>query len=94
MPTSSSAKKRVRQNAKSRLRNRAHRTRWRRQLSKARLALAGEDAAAAEAEVTQATRVLDQSATKGVVHRRKAARLKSRLAKRLNAQRGAAGDKG
>ena len=87
MPTSKSAAKRVRQNEKQRERNRAERTRARRQIKKARQALEGADAGAADAVVAQTTKVLDKVASKGVWHKRKVARLKSRLAKKANALR-------
>ena len=84
MPTSSSAKKRVRQDAEKRTRNRARQSRMRRQVKKARQALEGADATTAEAAISQTARVLDKTARKRVIHPRKAARLKSRLAKKLN----------
>ena len=87
MPTSNSAKKRMRQNAERQLRNRAYRTQARRQIKKARAALEGDDAAAAESVVAQSARTLDKVATRGVFHKRKVARIKSRLAKKMNALR-------
>ena len=93
MAHTNSAKKRIRQDEKRRLRNRAYRTQYRRLLKRSRELLAGGETAAspesAEA-VARATRMLDHVATKGVIHRRKAARLKSRLMRRLNATQAAA----
>lgn len=84
MAHSNSAKKRVRQNAKQYARNRAYRTRYRRLIRKSHTDLESGDAAVAEATVNQTTSVLDDTAGKGVIHPNKAARLKSRLVRRLN----------
>jgi small subunit ribosomal protein S20 len=77
----------VRQNLKRRTRNRAHRTEVRHEIKVARTALQGQDAAAADAAVKKACRAADKMATKGVIHPRKAARLKSRLSRQANALR-------
>lgn len=45
----------------------------------------------AVAAVTQAVKVIDKTASKGIIHKNAAARRKSRLMKRLNAARSAAG---
>ena len=92
MPASRSAKKCVRQNAKRREANRAYRTRARHQVNEARVALEGSDVSAAESTVAQAARALDKTAAKGVMPRRRAARLKSRLAKKVNALRQQSGE--
>jgi small subunit ribosomal protein S20 len=77
-----SALKRMRQNERRRLRNRAVRSRVRSAVKTARTALeaTGTDAATA---VIDAIRALDKAVTKGVVHRNTAARKKSALARRL-----------
>lgn len=90
MPHSNSAKKRLRQNEAQRLRNKAYRSRYRGQLKKSAAAIALGEVETAETAVRQTGRVLDKVATKGVIHRRKAARLKSRLARKLNAAKKAA----
>ena len=78
-----SAKKRIRQNVKRRMRNKYYRTRARTQIKSAREFIqTGERDSAAEA-VHQAVSALDQAASKGVIHRKNAARRKSRLMKRL-----------
>ena len=92
MAHSSSAKKSIRQNAKRYQRNRAYRTRYRRLVRKTQAALESGDATAAEATVQQTVSVLDDTAGKGIIHPNKAARLKSRLVRRLNALKQAQGE--
>jgi small subunit ribosomal protein S20 len=77
-----SAKKRNRQNVKHRIRNRDVRSRARKQVRAARQAVQA-DAQTAEPAVKQAARELDRAAAKGVLHKRNAARRKSRLMKSL-----------
>jgi small subunit ribosomal protein S20 len=79
-----SARKRIRQNVTRRERNRARKTRIKSEVRKLDAAVhAGEkDNAAAQLKVT--ARVVDRIAAAGTIHRNKAARLKSRLAKRVN----------
>jgi small subunit ribosomal protein S20 len=79
-----SALKRMRQNEKRRLRNRAVRSRVRTAVKNARTTLAAPQTDARVA-VIEAIRVLDKAVTKGVVHRNTAARKKSALARRLAA---------
>jgi len=50
-----------------------------------RTIVATGDSEQAQAAVIDGSRMLDRAVTKGVFHRNKAARLKSRLAKRANA---------
>ena len=75
MPNLRSAKKRLRQNEKKRVRNMAVKTRIKTETKKA---LAGGDAGTAFSAI-------DRAASKGVIHRNAAARRKSRLAKRVAA---------
>lgn len=85
-----SAIKRVRQNEKRRMRNRMVRSRMRTYLSKARADVETADPATAAEAVRQAVAELDKAARKGVIHPNAAARRKSALMKRLNAQQKAA----
>ncbi len=82
-----SAMKRNRQNEKRRLRNRSRRNRARTLVKQARTQIATGEFASAEQATLAAMRDLDKAATKGVIHRRNAARRKSRLMKQLNALR-------
>jgi small subunit ribosomal protein S20 len=78
-----SAKKRIRQNERRRLRNRAVRSQVRSAVKDAR----GSQGAEMRTSVADAIRALDKAVTKGVIHRNTAARKKSALARRLAAAR-------
>jgi small subunit ribosomal protein S20 len=77
-----SAKKRIRQNRTRRLRNRMVRTRVRGSVRLARTP-ASADAPGRESAAREAIRQLDKAASKGVIHRKNAARRKSRLLRSL-----------
>lgn len=91
MPTTKSAKKRLKQSEGRRLRNRATKTSLKTQLKKVSDAAAGGDAAKADAEFRLAAKKLDRAGSRGVIHRNAAARQKSRLSRMLKAakQKGA-----
>lgn len=74
-----SAQKRARQSVKDRAHNMAMRSRMRTYLKKVIAAIESGDRAAAEASYREAMPVLDSMVTKGIVHKNKAARHKSRL---------------
>lgn len=80
-----SAIKRMKQSEQRRLRNRAVRSRVRAAVKGARQALETKTPES-RAAVLAAMRTLDRAVTKGVIHRNTAARRKSALARRLNAQ--------
>lgn len=82
MANIASAKKRNRQNVKRRIRNRDTRSRARKQVKVARQAIQS-DAKTADTAVRSAASGLDRAAAKGVLHKRNAARRKSRLMKSL-----------
>lgn len=84
MPNTESAKKRVRQSEKRRVRNRAVRSSVRTIIGKARREVDTHQPES-DAAVREALRALDVAARKGVLHPNNAARRKSRLMKRLNA---------
>jgi small subunit ribosomal protein S20 len=79
MPNSASARKSMRKAAVRRERNRSARSALRTVIKKARLAAAGNDPAAAAEAIKVASKKLDQSAAKHLIHKNAAARLKSRL---------------
>ena len=83
MANTKSAKKRIRQNERRRLRNRAVRSQVRSAVKDAR----GSQGAEMRTSVADAIRALDKAVTKGVIHRNTAARKKSALARRLAAAR-------
>ena len=81
MPNIRSAKKALRKNVVRRLRNRAQRTSLRNVLKSCRKAAEGTDQEATQAAFRLAVKRLDQAAAKKLIHKNKAARLKSRLSK-------------
>ncbi len=66
-------------------RNRAARSALKTVVKKCRIAAAGTDKTAAMAAFQLAARKLDQAAAKHLIHKNKAARLKSRLSRLLQA---------
>ncbi|MFQ5964818.1 MAG: 30S ribosomal protein S20 [Candidatus Scalinduaceae bacterium] len=84
MPTSKSAKKRVRQNIKRRMRNRGHKSALRTQIKKFVLAVRNTNIEDAENHLSLTTKKLDKIAAKGIIHKNTASRKKSRLTKALN----------
>jgi small subunit ribosomal protein S20 len=82
-----SAKKRVRQNIKGRIRNRTRKEAVKLQMKSFGTALAAGDFAKAETELRLVTRRLDKIAAKGTIHKNAASRKRSRLTRRLNAAR-------
>lgn len=76
--------KRNRQNLKRRELNRVFRGRARTALRKARMAVDTGDLEQAQEKTQIAIKALDKAAAKGVIHKNKAARQKSRLMGRLN----------
>ena len=75
--------KRNRQNKKQRERNRVFRGSARTTLRKAHLAIENGDVEAAQEAAMVATKALDKAASKGIIHKNKAARQKSRLMQHL-----------
>ena len=83
MAHSLSAKKRVRQNTRRNTINRARKSRIKTQIKKLETALTGGDAAAAKQQFLQMVKKLDKVAATSSMHKKTAARKKSRMAKRL-----------
>ena len=79
MANTKSAMKRIRQNERRRLRNRAVRSQVRSALKDARAAQGAEQ----KTSIAEAIRSLDRAVSKGVIHRNTAARKKSALARRI-----------
>ena len=84
MANTLSSKKRARQNEKRRSRNQAVRSRAKTYVKQAREAIEAGEIEKAEEAVRVAASELDSAASKGVIHKNKAARRKSRLMKKLN----------
>jgi len=81
---SNSAKKRIRQNAKRRLRNRRRKDAVKSSVRSLDEAVQAGDGEKASAQLRDVYKRLDKTAAKGTLHKRAAARKKSRLAKRVN----------
>jgi small subunit ribosomal protein S20 len=77
--------KRNKQNEVRRERNKAVRSSLKTSQKKVEAAIADGDAQAAQDHAREASKALDKAASKGVVHKRTAARRKSRLARAANA---------
>ncbi len=75
--------KRIRQNEKRRLHNRTYRNRARTLVKQAREAIESGELEEARKATRVAVRDLDKLASRGVVHKRNAARRKSRLMNQL-----------
>jgi small subunit ribosomal protein S20 len=81
---SKQAKKRVRQGLKRRDRTMALRSMMRTSLKKVVAAIAAKEVKTAEAALHAATKIVDKMVTKGIIHKNKAARHKSRLSIQVN----------
>ena len=79
-----SAEKRQRQNLKRRMRNRAVRSTVRNAQKKFQLALKNNNLEDARQAFSDTEKLIDTAARKGVFHKNKAARTKSRMQKKLN----------
>lgn len=85
MPHTKSAEKRMRQAEKRRAHNRKIIKGIKQKRKAVAESLAGGDAAKVTADAKAVQQTLDRAATKGYIHPNKAARLKSRLAKKVKA---------
>lgn len=84
MPNITSAKKRVRQTAKRRLRNKSYKTRVKNSVKKVLVAIEEKQEKEFVNELlSNAFSVIDKAAKKGVIHRNNASRKKARLTKRV-----------
>lgn len=85
MANTPQAKKRARQNDKARKHNAGLRSMVRTYLKKVVAAIEAGDAEVAKTAYTEAVPVLDRMADKGIIHKNKAARHKSRLNAQIKA---------
>ena len=85
MANIASAKKRMRQNEVRRQHNASYRSMLRTFIRKVDAAIASNDKEAATSVHTAAISVIDRMANKGLIHKNKAARHKSRLNARIRA---------
>jgi small subunit ribosomal protein S20 len=79
------AKKRAKQNIKSRTTNRARKSQIKTQIKHFETAVSNDDVDAASEQYKLVARKLDKTASTSTMHKKTAARKKSRLAKKLNA---------
>lgn len=85
MAHSLQAKKRARQNVKRRAINRARKSQIKTQIKHLEETLAGGNVEAASEQFRLLTKKLDKTAATSTMHKKTAARKKSRLARKLNA---------
>ncbi len=85
MANSPQAKKRARQAESNRQRNAGQRSMMRTYIKKTVYAIEAGEKAAAEEAYKAAVPIIDRMATKGLIHKNKAARHKSRLNAKINA---------
>ena len=85
MANSPQARKRARQAVRRRERNTGHRSTVRTYIKRVAAAIEANDREAALTAFRSAEPVIDQMACKGILHKNKAARHKSRLAARIRA---------
>lgn len=90
MPNTEGAKKRLRQSLVRRDRNRAVKSALRTALRKFREAIVAKNLTEAAERRVSTAKALDKAATKGIIHRNKASRLKSRLVHALKTAQAAA----
>ncbi|WP_434778473.1 30S ribosomal protein S20 [Neisseria sp. Ec49-e6-T10] len=83
MANSAQARKRARQALKQRAHNAGLRTAFRTAVKKVVKAVEAGDKAAAQAVYVESTKIIDRIADKGIFHKNKAARHKSRLAAQI-----------
>lgn len=88
MPNIKSAKKRLKQSKVRRVNNRAGKHALRTECKKVLAAVAEGDVAKADAEMRVAAKMLDQAASKKIIHRNASARVKSRLSARVKVLKG------
>jgi len=80
-----SAKKRVRQNARRKTLNRSRRSQVKTQIKRFEAALSEDNVATAAEQFQVVVKKLDKAGATSTMHKKTAARKKSRLAKKLNA---------
>ncbi len=84
MPILKSAKKRLRQNIKHNLRNRAYRSALKTQMKKFLSVVKEGNTQVAQEELRLTVKKIDKGVVKGILHKNTASRKKSRLTKKLN----------
>lgn len=85
MANHKSAIKKMRQDEVRRMRNKAYKTRFKNVVKKVETAISEQNQEAAQEAFKEAVPIIDRIAGKGIIHKNKAARKKSRLAKKIKA---------
>lgn len=85
MPRTKSSAKRLRQSQERRVRNRAAKSEIKTQIKRVIAAVSASKLDEAQTELRTAAKKLDRAASAGVIHRNKAARLKSRANAKVKA---------
>ena len=88
MANTASARKRARQSEKRRRQNASQRSMVRTSIKRAQAAIAGGKKADAQAALNAMIPIIDAMVTKGIIHRHKAARHKSRMNAQVQALAG------
>jgi small subunit ribosomal protein S20 len=88
MPNIASAKKRMRQDAVRRTRNRAGRSTLRTMMKKLRETISAKNVEECQTQFRALSKKLDQAASKNLIHANAAARTKSRFSKAIKALKG------
>ena len=83
MANTAQARKRVRQAVKARTRNSAQKSNFRSSIKKVLKSLAEKNKEQSNINFKEAMSIMDKLVTKGLIHKNKAARLKSRLNKHI-----------
>ena len=84
MPTIKSSKKRLRQNAKKRERNKIRKDKLKKVVKEIEGLIDQGEKEKAEEMVPEFMKTVDRAAAKGPLHKNKAARIKSKIMKKLN----------
>ncbi len=84
MANHKSALKRARQNEIKRIRNKSYKTRAKKAIKEVRNAVADDSADLAKVSLSKAVSMIQKNVSKGVIHKNKAARTTSRLARHVN----------
>ncbi len=84
MANHKSAIKKMRQDEVRRIRNKSYKTRVKNVVKAVETAIEAQDREAAEQAFQEAIPTIDRVAGKGIIHKNKAARKKSRLARRIH----------
>jgi small subunit ribosomal protein S20 len=79
VPNIQSAKKRLRQSIERRARNRAAKSTLKTHIKKLNASMASKEFEAVKSQFSSLCKLLDQTASKGIIHPNKASRTKSRL---------------